>query len=178
MSNLNALASRLHRRIAGVDFAISIDVTDETGTITITGPHGARPGRKVNARALLARLSRVMAAAHPGATISVLTPDTGDRFDLAAPGGAFDDRPVMDRFVVAQDEISPSADARILAPSTRLVAPCRALMICGAGNLQIRTAGTPGEFQPAFPVPQGLTLPIRALEIGPATTASPIIALF
>ncbi|MEM7722476.1 MAG: hypothetical protein AAF376_08885 [Pseudomonadota bacterium] len=178
MSNLNQLATRVARRIHSSVFAVDVEVADNTGTTTRSAPQAPRAGAKVNPDKLLARLGRVMAAAHPGAALTVTTPDDGKTYTLTAPGGAFDNRAGTPAPVQADGPESPSPDIRLLTAGERLTQAPRALMICGPGTLQVRTLGTPGEYQPPFEVAAIPSLPIRVLEIGPLTTAGPIFGLY
>ena len=178
MSNLANLAAEIDRALSSLVWAVSVVVSDASGAVTVTSPAAPRPGRLVSRRSVRADLSRAMAKAHPGAVAEVTLGDTGETFTLTAEGGAFDARVATPPAALPQSDISPSGDMRPMTPGLRLQVAPRALYFGGAGDVVVRTMGSPDALQPAFAVQAGLLLPLRVLEIGAASTATPIFGLY
>lgn len=177
MSDLLDLTARIGRRIASAPYAMTVDVSDATGTQSASSGVAARPGRRVDVRAFFVALSRLMVTAHKGSVISVTFDDTGDVLTLAAPGGAFDGRRTTPNPATAQGTTSPSPDLRVLTVGEFLPEPTRSIYIMGEGNVSVKTLGTQSEFQPTFRVPGPQAIPVQVVEIGPDTDV-PIIGIF
>lgn len=174
MSNLTDLAKRMARRLAGVPYAITVKLSTPTESITVASPAFAVPGGLVDLREAYSTVSRVMARAQGREVAEVTVGNTGEEFTVAGPGGAFDGRVLTANVPIPEHVNSPSSDIRPIVPGARMIRATRAVHFTTGGIVQLRTLGTPGSYQVPFPVPAGLTLPVRVLEVGPLTTADAI----
>ncbi|QDF14271.1 hypothetical protein vBDshSR4C_023 [Dinoroseobacter phage vB_DshS-R4C] len=176
MSRLKHLAATADRALARLSYAASIRVEDATGAITCHSPPPTGFGTPPD-HLEVARLVQVMMQAAPAGSVATVTTENPTKSTtLTAPGGAYDNRPPSPPAPSPDTIMSPSADLRPLAPGVRLTQPTRALRIVVAGDLEVRTVGTPSELQPPFPAPVGL-IPLQVTEIGEGTTAT-VLGMF